>query len=799
MQPAATKLRRRSSKIPRTLQCTDPGLSQYYYSRRHSTRIKSKDLPMELDAVGLWSPWAALWFCCFMVAPIAYVYIMLMLLRDLCMSFPETVYEPLKLYVPWLARLADFMKGASRIMDVWCVIEALFFIFCKLKIQYLQRKDPLEASLSAAPMMDPEDRRELWDRMMVSEEDPAAFISGWFFDQPIAEISRYDVMDFVCWSMFDGRNQEHLTTEELHELEGFLEELEYKISLSLYGQRPENDSAESLPVEGADGGDNSVDQAQSRDRAQSIDDSTRASASVSEFTGSFSRRPRPNKMFRFAVDTQREEPTFFSNLYESYKQSYEKYRHIVDSPNFHPVQDFRNILAETAQQAEESATATAQIMYETIVQPGSQLDKQLSALSQATSLQLTEAWNSMKGVKERVETATFLSEQRNALMEQLRGNRAMLARMREMSYAVPSKQMAALLRRITECYDALESVEMRAKEGFIKATGTLADRGNSFFTQPQPQRYAKYSSDPLLGIATYPLGFHLFVLGASEIPVRTMFRYNGFERRCIGPITYYYHHGSVTEDGRPPQEKLPIVFIHGIGIGLVSYVQLINDLLKTCRPILVPDIPYVSGFRPWQSTNSVLSPAVVASTLTAMLATHAYPKAIFTGHSYGTSWLSYMCKYSPSVVAALLFLDPICFCLNSSGLTKNFVYHRADPGTISFMIRTDMIVNWTIQRAFPWAWVALFIEQVNVPCTVFLSDKDALVPVPRLEQYFQSKDIPMCDAETVDEKFFETSGDFSCCVYRGHLHGAFTEDWSLLPPISIACKSLCDKVDGGAK
>lgn len=320
-------------------------------------------------------------------------------------------------------------------------------------------------------------------------------------------------------------------------------------------------------------------------------------------------------VFRFSVDTQREQPTFFSNLYESYKQRYDQYRNMIEKADFHPVQGFRNILAETAQQAEESATATAQIMYETIIQPGSNMDKHLSALSHATSLQLSEAWNSVKGMRERIETATFLSEQRSSLMEQLRGNRAMLTRMREMNYAVPTEQMVALMRRITECYDALEGIEQRAKEGFMKATGALADTGNSFFARKEPQRYAKYSSDPLMGIVTYPLGFHLLVLGASEIPLRILLRNRGFERRCIGPLTYYHCPGSGVEKGTRSPKKVPIVFIHGIGIGLIAYLQLIDDFLKTGRPILLPEIPYVSGFRPWQSPNSVLSPAVVASTV----------------------------------------------------------------------------------------------------------------------------------------------------------------------------------------
>lgn len=572
-----------------------------------------------------------------MVAPVAYVYILLMLLRDLCQYFPETVYQPLEKYTPWLAQLANLMNNASRIVDVWCVIEALFFVACKLKIQYLQRKDPLEASLSAAPMLDPEDRRILWERMMDAEkDDPASFISGWFFDQPIEKISRYDVCDFLCWSLFDGRNQEHLTTDELHDLEYFLEDLEYQISLKLHGVGD---------VETLDQADSSTDGIRNKfasecespqkvNRSLDFEDDNSTIASFSE-TGSSSwqRRPRPNKsklimsdmaviyerssnsvlVFRFSVDTQREKPTFFSNLYESYKNHYGRYKHMMENSKFQPIKDIRNMLAETAQQAEESATATAHMMYEALVQPGSNMDKQISAISHRTAVQLTETWNSVRGMKERIETATFLSERRNALMEQLRGNRAMLSRMREMSYAVSSEQMATLLRRITECSDALERVELIAKEGFIKATGTLTEHGSSFFSVKEPQPYAKYSSDPLLGIATYPLGFHMLVLGATEIPLRTMLKNRGFERRFVGPITYYYYPGS--KDKPADAKELPIVFVHGIGIGLLSYVPLIDHFLESGRPILLPEIPYVSGFRPWVSPNSVLSPAVVTSSV----------------------------------------------------------------------------------------------------------------------------------------------------------------------------------------
>jgi hypothetical protein len=94
-------------------------------------------------------------------------------------------------------------------------------------------------------MYDPDDRKILWERIIeLEKDDMGAFISGWFFDETIENISRYDVCDFLCWCMFDGRNQEHLTSLEYHELESLVEDIEYRISIQLYGTQTEIENKE---------------------------------------------------------------------------------------------------------------------------------------------------------------------------------------------------------------------------------------------------------------------------------------------------------------------------------------------------------------------------------------------------------------------------------------------------------------------------------------------------------------------------------------------------------------------------
>lgn len=853
---------RQSRNIPHSVECGDPGLSHKFFTRKHSSKIRTNDLPMEPDHLGFHSPWAFLWYFFFLIAPLAYIYIALMLLRDICEYNPEKIQQPLELYLPFVARLTKTMKSyyGCRLVDIWCIIEAVFLIYYKIKIRYLQSKDPLEACLSAAPMLDQEERKELWEHIMAVESEPS-WLEEWFLDKPsIESISLYDIFDFICWSFFDGRNQEHLTTDELNDLEAFVEDLEYRTSVQLYGVIEDEDGNKALIFDSSerkdddfleqestndngfamnrnrtlsdtatvsvtdnidDNMDSNMDDLDSNDETEYLSPlkfTTRyyiEGRTTSSKSGCWSSRqsvdrPRPKKLFRFRRDVDSEGPNYyFSDLYEAYKVRYDRYKNMIENADFNPVQDFRNLVTETAQQAsrtaysaEETAIKSAQNMYETIIQPGSQMDIHISAFSHATSIQLTEAWNSVKGMKERLETANFLSAKRSALRKQVRGNRAMLTRMREMSYAVNSKQMAALMRKITESYEALENIETVARNGFLSAAGKLTE--NALFKVQEPKRYARYSSDPILGIAASPLCTTLFLFSATEVSTRVLLKRRGFERRSIGPISYYYHPGneyspsSIEYDDITAQKSsktTPVVFVHGIGVGLISYLSLIDSLMESGRPLFLPELPYVSAFRPWQSSSNVLSPAVVASTMTAMLAYHGFSEGTFAGHSYGTSWLSYVCKYARSTVAALLFLDPICFCLYHPRLTKSFVYHRPDPGSIAFIVRTDLMVNWTIQRAFPWTWIVLFLDQINVPCTVFVSDKDGLVPAEKILSYLKSNGVPLSEAATVDREFFEGEGDLKSCVWREAVHGAFTEQPEMVPNIAIACNALCKKVE----
>ncbi|GKY91486.1 hypothetical protein MPSEU_000120800 [Mayamaea pseudoterrestris] len=789
------------------------------YVSRRVFQTPLPNMPTPDDYVGFASGWALIWFMVHLVVPGCYAYIFLVLLRyatqleALRDSYMQRNVGPIVSVILRLDDDATTTKGKLRVaIETWCWLEAVWYVCMKIHLVWLQRKDPLEACLSAAPLMELKDRALLWKRMMEEvSSDPVSFLCGWFFDSQLEDISNYDIRDFIAWSMFEGRHQEHLTSEELDQLETFLAEAEYRLSLYLHG-------------EALDGDDDEHDNEHANEEADANGDAVEIGRLQAEEPEWRRNLPKPKKMFRFAHAGDVQEPSFFSDFYEAYKTRYDQMMSMA--PEFHPIQDLKEmvsdfdpaakmktVMAEAKQTivgAEETAIATANQVYETVVTPGSSIDKQLTAMSHATRAQLFDAWNSVVTIKasmrERLEQARLFSKQRQRLTQQLKGYKIMLKRMREMSSAVPARQMSMMMRRITECNESLELLEQKAQAAFEQATG-YARKNLPFLQHREPRRFAKYSSDPLLGIVTYPLWFCVTLNVATEVPLRIMLHRRGFERRSIGPVSYYMHpgkralgeevySGATYDNNDADASDIPIIFVHGIGVGLIAYVPLIDALLATGRPVLLPEIPYVSAFRPLQSPDAVLSPATVASTMNAMLATHGYMSGTWIGHSYGTSWLSYMIKFASHAVSAVLFLDPICFCLHQPRLTKAFVYLPPDLGQLAYFVRADAIVNWTVQRSFPWAWISLFLDQIDVPCSVFLSERDTLVPAAQVESYFRRNNVPVTDFAQLDETFLTQDAPCHCVLFRGDGHGDWTErPTETVPQIVAAVEVLCRKAE----
>mmetsp|Transcript_26053 Transcript_26053/g.65657 ORF Transcript_26053/g.65657 Transcript_26053/m.65657 type:complete len:1383 (+) Transcript_26053:739-4887(+) len=221
----------------------------------------------------------------------------------------------------------------------------------------------------------------------------------------------------------------------------------------------------------------------------------------------------------------------------------------------------------------------------------------------------------------------------------------------------------------------------------------------------------------------------------------------------------------------PPRHPLPIVFAHGLGIGLLEYMQVIQGLVRTFGEeydIFVLSLPWVS----MRVYDAVPTGREVALKVNHVLSFHGYEAAHFIGHSYGTLICSWCVRHAPEMVRKLTVLDPVCFQNIKAGMNCMSGTFR-EPSNI-----VDAVIAYAAFRelftVFAMSWIhwqdtELFPEACPPGHTlVFLQEGDSIVPVQTVRRYLSEYE-PMLHT-----------------IYNpGTFHGCF-----LLPPFKYLLDSL---------
>ncbi|KAI1315039.1 hypothetical protein EDD11_001379 [Mortierella claussenii] len=225
--------------------------------------------------------------------------------------------------------------------------------------------------------------------------------------------------------------------------------------------------------------------------------------------------------------------------------------------------------------------------------------------------------------------------------------------------------------------------------------------------------------------------------------------------RCPPDLAYWHRRPS------NPENEVPLVFIQGIGIGLVQYIHLVIALARISRPLILIEVPYVSNSL---FHTDCMTPDETVLAIERILTRHQYPKATFMGHSLGTMLCAAMCRAhsassSKSMVAGLVLVDPICFLTHHS-IAHNFAYRT--PTTASELVMDlfaarEIGTSWYIMRRFCWnqcvmfpiAWAnrhqkPLLVQGKLSPVLpertrIFLSRNDNLLDMNKVSQYLTAQ------------------------------------------------------------
>lgn len=211
---------------------------------------------------------------------------------------------------------------------------------------------------------------------------------------------------------------------------------------------------------------------------------------------------------------------------------------------------------------------------------------------------------------------------------------------------------------------------------------------------------------------------------------------------------------------------LPVVFIHGLGIGFGSYVGIISSFPYEVDVILVE----------WHHVSMQLHHKVpsIDDTTRSIISTMDdlhIPQACFLAHSLGNNALSWILKNKETShrVGATIMLDPITFLLCDNKVATSVIYHEPHSSVeflLHYFVSRELNIAYTISRHFEWSQNIVFFEDlpgcrtlktppsgmdndhnVSVPAkskarvqnTIILSSADGIVPSSAIERYLKAK------------------------------------------------------------
>ncbi|WIA17545.1 hypothetical protein OEZ85_014374 [Tetradesmus obliquus] len=294
-------------------------------------------------------------------------------------------------------------------------------------------------------------------------------------------------------------------------------------------------------------------------------------------------------------------------------------------------------------------------------------------------------------------------------------------------------------------YKTMDQLRAEGKEGLVEEMLLAIERvwGYRFEDGLNPDlQYLDHLQEPLK--AHYrPLAFYLFCEGMAAAK-HAMLLAAAFKGHSYGAYTYYTYnlptewqaaHGQLAS-----RDHLhPIIFLHGVGAGLLPYIPFLLRTTALGRPLLAVEYKHLS----MRWTDHIPTAPEVARDMSAMFDLHGIRKASMVAHSYGTFYVSCLLKLAPEKVHSMALIDPVCCCMWSGHLISNFVYSpaRSTTGLITWLIARDIHTATSVSRNFFWTDVNMWPDEVPQRSLFVLSDKDDLVPVQHVAAML-THDVP---------------------------------------------------------
>ncbi|KAI8816126.1 uncharacterized protein EV422DRAFT_501600 [Fimicolochytrium jonesii] len=203
--------------------------------------------------------------------------------------------------------------------------------------------------------------------------------------------------------------------------------------------------------------------------------------------------------------------------------------------------------------------------------------------------------------------------------------------------------------------------------------------------------------------------------------------------------TFWYR--PATRPAHP--SAVPVVFIHGIGIGFCQYLAILAQLPRNV-PVYLLEWAHVS----MQLSEEVPTIEHTLELISCVLTLDSVARACFVAHSLGTvavSWIIHSSQHS-SLVASAVLLDPVNLLLCDPKVAFNFLYRTPANSlelAMNYFVSREMYIANALSRHFHWSRNIMFYDDLpkcenGLTNVVMLSDLDSIVPSERVKAYLEA-------------------------------------------------------------
>mmetsp|Transcript_183 Transcript_183/g.482 ORF Transcript_183/g.482 Transcript_183/m.482 type:complete len:541 (-) Transcript_183:158-1780(-) len=205
----------------------------------------------------------------------------------------------------------------------------------------------------------------------------------------------------------------------------------------------------------------------------------------------------------------------------------------------------------------------------------------------------------------------------------------------------------------------------------------------------------------------------------------------GYKCYHAGPTRYWFRPGA------PGTKAQPVVFLHGIGVGISQNLPLLRKLHKD-REVYLVELPWVC----LRLGETPPAPDEFVRTIELMLSNHGRwdTGACFIGHSYGTCAIAWVLRTRPQLVKSMILIEPVCLLLFSYHVCYNFLYNSNNKlwgRTAMWLAGSEMSVAHALTRHFWWQSNTLLMQHFPEYSSIFLSADDFIIPSREIRCWLQ--------------------------------------------------------------